>query len=330
MPGPGGAVAPAAPSPSAEAPAAPRPGAEAPALGARTIVHGADEHPATGPLVVQAPPPDPAAAGQAAAKSKIAEGDRFFAARNFRDALFAYQDATIAAPKSSEALLKQGEAYAKLGHDDEAIDSWNRALQLDPANAIAHDAIAEAHLRRAALARANAAPPPAAVSAPAPVAVPSPPAAAAPSASVPAAAPASAAAPFPAAAAPAAKSSPEASAHYSTGVGLIHQKKYEEAVAELDQSLALRPGYANALIARGSAKIGLGRFQDAIADYSAARASDPARASPLFGLAEAYRGLGQGDKAAEFYRQFASSTAPDAQASLKQYALQNAQALSPK
>ena len=140
------------------------------------------------------------------------------------------------------------------------------------------------------------------------------------------AAPASAAAP----ALASGKPSAEAIAHYSTGVGLIREKKYQEAVSELDQSLVLRPGYTNALIARGSAKIGLGRYQDAVVDYSAARAAEPARASPLFGLAEAYRGLGQGDKAAEFYRLFASSNAPDAQASLKQYALQNAQALSPK
>jgi hypothetical protein len=85
-----------------------------------------------------------------------------------------------------------------------------------------------------------------------------------------------------------------------------------------------------ALIARGSAKIGLGRYQDAIDDYSAAHGADAALAAPLFGMAEGYRGLGQNQKAAELYRQFAASNAPDAQAQLKQYALQYAQSLAPQ
>jgi tetratricopeptide (TPR) repeat protein len=118
--------------------------------------------------------------------------------------------------------------------------------------------------------------------------------------------------------------------HYRAGVGLIREKKYQQAVAELDQSLAQKPGYAIALIARGSAKIGLGLYDEAVVDYSAAQKADPALASPLFGLAEAYRGLGQAEKAASMYREFASSGAPDAQENLKQYALQNAQVLSPK
>ena len=89
------------------------------------------------------------------------------------------------------------------------------------------------------------------------------------------------------------------------------------------------PG-AVALVARGSARIGLGRYQDAVADYTAAQKADPSLAAPLFGLAEAFRALGQGEKAAALYREFAASNAPDAQPALKEYALQNAQALSPR
>jgi len=113
-------------------------------------------------------------------------------------------------------------------------------------------------------------------------------------------------------------------------VALIHDRKYDAAVAELDQAIALRPAYANALIARGSARISLGRFPEAAQDYAAARAADPTLAAPLFGLAEAYRQMGEPAKAIEMYRAFAESNAPDAQANLKAYAKQTADSLSRK
>ena len=110
----------------------------------------------------------------------------------------------------------------------------------------------------------------------------------------------------------------------------MNERKYDAAIAELDQAILARPTYANALIARGSAHIGQGRFQDAVNDYAAARAADPSLSLPLFGLAEAYRNLGDKQKAAEMYRAFAASESPDAQPKLKQYALETAQALLPK
>lgn len=231
------------------------------------------------------------------ARAKVAEGDRAFSAKDFRAALFAYQDAISADPQNGEALLKAGNAYARLGHDDEAIEQWNRALQLDPQSAAAREAIAAARERKGELAQKPAVRP----------GVPAPPL------------------PLP----------PQideagARAHYGAGVALIGDRKYGEALAELNQSLSIKPGWSSALIARGSARIGLGKYDQAIADYTAARQADPSLAAPLFGLAEAYRGLGQTEKAADLYRQFAASNAPDAQASLKGYALQNAQALAPK
>ena len=154
----------------------------------------------------------------------------------------------------------------------------------------------------------------------APAALPPPPAAAPPPP------PVIASGPHPAAAVD------EASArrHYSAGVALIHDRKYEAALAELDEAIAQRPAYANALIARGSARISLGRFQEAAQDYAAARSADPALAAPLFGLAEAYRQLGDTAKAIEMYRAFGDSSAPDAQPNLKSYAKQTADSLSRK
>jgi tetratricopeptide (TPR) repeat protein len=235
-------------------------------------------------------------AGPSAAM-RVADGDTLFAARDFRAALFAYQDAIMADPKSVEARVKAAQAYAKLGHDDEAIEQWNKALQLDPQNAVAHEAVGAAHERKAALAQRPGAT----------IVPPVPPLTTAP-----------------------VSDETGARSHYTAAVGLIRERKYEQALGELDQSLALKPGYVVALIARGSARIGLAKYKEAIADYSAAHLADPSLAAPLFGLAEAYRALGQSEKAAEMYRQFAASNAPDAQANLKAYALQNAQALSPR
>src|SRR5438067_1388631 len=240
----------------------------------------------------------PATAAAPAAKEKepekpsaqlVKKGDAAFAAKDFRNALFAYQDAIIADPKNVEALVKAGGTYTKMGHDPEAIGQWNKALQLDPQNQIARDGIAAATERSKALAGT-----PKTAELPPPVRI----------------------------------DENAARTHYTTGVGLVRERKYDDAIAELDKALKAKPGFAVALVARGSARIGQGRFQDAIADYTAAQKADPSLASPLFGLAEAFRAMGQNEKAADLYRQFAASKAPDADPGLKDYALQNAQALS--
>jgi len=114
---------------------------------------------------------------------------------------------------------------------------------------------------------------------------------------------------------------------YSAGVELIGQRQFPKAVAALDQALLLKPGYAYALIARGSAKIALGQYAAATNDYAAAHKAAPDLAAPLFGLAEAFRALGQNKKAADLYREFAASGAPDAADNLKVYAIQNARTL---
>ena len=114
---------------------------------------------------------------------------------------------------------------------------------------------------------------------------------------------------------------------YGTAVKLIHEKRFAEAVPLLDDALRIKPGYGVALVARGSAHMGLSQHQAAAADYEAARTADPSLASPLFGLAEAFRALGDVPKAAQFYRDYAESPASDVQPQLRDYALRNAQAL---
>jgi tetratricopeptide (TPR) repeat protein len=114
---------------------------------------------------------------------------------------------------------------------------------------------------------------------------------------------------------------------YTAAVRLINERKYAEAVPVLDEALRKKPGYAVALVARGSAHMGLFHYDVAATDYSAAHGADPALASPLFGLAEAYRALGQPAKAAQLYREYAASSATDVQQQLKDYAARNALAL---
>jgi tetratricopeptide (TPR) repeat protein len=223
--------------------------------------------------------------------SAVARGDAALAANDTRAALFAYQDAIMAAPANVDARIKAGKAYEKMGYDDEAAVQWNKALQLDPGNAAARELLAAALDRRDG-------------------------GTAAPSASTtPPAQPVDEAA---------------ARAHYTKAVGLINEHKFAEGAAELDLALAAQPGFALAMVARGSARMGEGRHLDALRDYAAAQRADPSLASPLYGMAEAYRGLGQNEKASQLYRQYAASTAPDVQPSLKEYALRNAQALSPQ
>ena len=255
---------------------------------------------------------DPAAKNPAA---EVRRGDVAFAARDYRAALFAYQDAILIAPDNVEARVKAGQSYAKLGHDAEALAQWTRALELDPENPVALEGRSASLERQAALGQDGSA------------------------VLERRAAPAQGgSAVLERRAAPAQgdsavrerRAAPEddSAARYTRAVALIRDRKFEEGAAELDRALAQKPDFAVALVARGSARVGQGRFEDAIADYAAARREDSRLASPLLGLAEAYRGLGQKERAAQFYRQFAASDAPDAQQALKEYALQSAQALS--
>lgn len=306
------ASAPVAPPPP-PAPAAPAPAASSGAT--RTIVHGADERPATGPVVAaqkseNGPAAVPAGPPPAVvAKARVADGDRAFEAKDFRTALFAYQDAVMAEPGNAQARVRAGRAYARLGYAEEAAEQWNLALAADPKNAEASQLLAAAGGRRTEPAPA----PPAPLSEPGlPVVV------AAPS-----------------------QDEEGARLHYATGAALVREaeaagkqeaqaKKYLDALAELNKAVSLHPGYANALIARGSARVGLGQLREAVEDYWAAQAADPSLAAPLFGLAEAYRSLGENERAAQMYRAFAGSNAPDAQPTLKAYALKSAEALQQK
>ena len=217
------------------------------------------------------------------AASLLAAGDKASAARDLHAALVAYQDATREDPANPAVYVRLAGTYARMGHDAEAIEYFQRALKLDRRSAEAQQGITASRERLALLS-----PPP----------TPKP-------------------------------QVDEAGARerYTAAVSLINERKYGEALVALDEALRRKPGYGVALVARGSAQMGLLHYDAAAADYAAARTADPSLASPLFGLAEAYRALGQPQKAAELYREYATSAAVDVQPQLKEYAARNAQAL---
>src|SRR5712664_4983843 len=221
------------------------------------------------------------------AASLMAAGDKASAEKDFRTALFAYQDATREDPSSAVLLVKLAQTYARMGHDPEAIEYFSRALKLDRGNSTASQGLAAARERLAIL---------------------SPP-------------------PKPAEPPPKVVDEAGARERYTAAVKMINDRKYAESLPILDEALQKKPGYGVALVARGSAHMGLLQYDAAAADYTAARAADPSLASPLFGLAEAYRALGQPSRAAHFYKEYAASSAPDVQPQLKDYADQNARAL---
>jgi tetratricopeptide (TPR) repeat protein len=108
-----------------------------------------------------------------------------------------------------------------------------------------------------------------------------------------------------------------AAAAYEAGVALIGRGQYREALARLDEAVALDKSLAAAYSARASALFGLGRYVESAGDYRTALSLDPSQATPLFGLGECNRLLGQGAAAAEYYARFLQSTAPDASEDLR-------------
>lgn len=255
----------AAPAPVATAPA-PQPTAE----------------PAAQPPAAQPP-------GQnlgAVATAKIAEGDKLWAEKKFREASFAYQDAINANPNDVQALFKLGNSYAVLGYYSQAIDRWTTAqnMSTDPAvKKLAQDNIAKA---QAKMTQTGGGTPQEANKAPG--------------------------------TGPVAESTrTQARQYYEGGVQLITQRRYGEALNYLNESLKLEPALTVGYVARGSTLIGLRRFAEAAVDYQYALKLDPARSDALYGLAEAYRGMNRIDDARAYYQRYVASNAPDVRPELQ-------------
>jgi tetratricopeptide (TPR) repeat protein len=274
----------------------------------------------------------PSAPPQAAVE-KLGEGDRLYLAGDYRNALFAYQDATYIAPRHAPAHVRLGRAYLALRYPDKAIEQAELAIAEDPEAPDARKLLEEARAQAESGGGAVASPLPA-VASPAPARPGpksyklSPPAEEAKPASAPRALTATAiATPAPTPAAPPAGDPEAAAAHYRTAIGLLQNRDWKEAARELTTAISLDPKLAVAYSARGSALFGLGRYGDAADDYQRSVSLDPNLATPLYGLAECYRVLGDNRKAAEAYEKYARSTASDVREDLRATAAKRAQEL---
>jgi tetratricopeptide (TPR) repeat protein len=212
--------------------------------------------------------------GTATASELIARGDAYLNQHELRDAVRSYQDAVRLEPNNALAHFKLGLAYAQLDFMQEAIAQWQEVLRLDPGNRGAQENIERARSRVAsAQAQAQVAAPTVADSG---------------------------------------ASQQAARQSYDQAVQFISQRRYSDAVTALTRAIQLRPDFAVAYVARGSAYVGLGRYQDAVQEYLKALNLNPNQAAPLFGLGEAYRGMNDRTRAAKYYQECAASNAPDA------------------
>ncbi|HSN93229.1 MAG TPA: tetratricopeptide repeat protein, partial [Anaeromyxobacteraceae bacterium] len=289
---------------------------------------------------------------------KLALGDRLTASGDHRGALFAYQDAVYLDPRNAAARVKLGRAYAALRYRDQAMQQYAQALAIDPDSAEAKRAMEEAKstpappsaapqaprtaaakdLRQAPaeVAAAPVAPAPAAA-APAPVTAASLPRVyrlpeaqptqgpvQAPGAVGPESEPAAVARPQDAPPAQPAGAGPTARERYKAAVALMASREYTKAIAELDAAIAQDPNLGVAYAARASARFGLGKYRESAEDYRAALGLAPQLGTPLYGLGECHRILGEPAAAADYYAQYAQSTAPDVREDLRELARKRA------
>lgn len=237
----------------------------------------------------KAPSKEPAPrtlANPALAAARIADGDRLMQERKYREATFAYQDAVNADPSHVQALFNLARAYAILGHYAQAVERWNRVIELTPDPAIrksAQENVVRAQAKIAELGGGS------------PQAQGKPPGSG-----------------------PIADSTRErARQSYEQGIRQINDRDYGGAVQSLSRTIQLEPTLPVAYVARGSAYIGLRRFAEAAADYQYALRLDGRMAAPLYGLAEAYRGMGRSAEARTYYERYVVSSAGDARPELQ-------------
>jgi tetratricopeptide (TPR) repeat protein len=228
----------------------------------------------------------------ALAASRIRDGDALMKERRYREAAFAFLDASHADAGHVEALFKLGNAMAVLGYYGKAVEQWERAATLTQDAAIRQSAQDNVARARAKMAQAGA----------------SPQAAGQPPGSGPVADTTRA----------------QARRAYEQGVQRIGGRDYGGALTSLTQAIQLEPMLAVAYTARGSANIGLRRYAEAAADYQYALELEPGAASPLYGLAESYRALGRNAEARGLYERYAASSATDVRSQLQEESRQKA------
>lgn len=251
-------------------------------IGLTAALLGAGAPPTVAADSVAAPPAAPArSANTPLSATRVRDGDALMKERRYREAAFAFLDATHADPGNVEALFKLGNAFAVLGYYAQAIERWEHLAQLTSDETVRRSAQDNVAKARARMAQSGGSPQEAGL----------------PPGSGPVAEP----------------TRTQARRAYESGVQRILARDYGGAVQSLTQAIQLEPTLSVAYTARGSAQVGLRRYAEAVTDYQYALRLDPGQASPLYGLGEAYRKLGRFAEAREAYTRYLDSTAPDVQ-----------------
>ncbi len=293
-----------------------RDAAPAPARAPEQVGPGAPA--AVAPSSAPATPSPPARKGALvvptqATVEKLGLGDRLYLAGDYRNALFAYQDAAYQQPRYAPARVRLGRAYLALRYPALAIAQAEAALAEDPENADARKLVEEAKNPPARAANAN--PPPPTMAAPAEP----PPARSAtrvfrftpePDAQA-------AAAPAPASSAPAervvtvvvpaAPAAPEAQPAAARAASEPRAFQVPGAPPSADVPPSPPPAAAPPMTAAQHYRTALGHLQNrewakAIAELSDAILADPKLAVAYTARGSAYFGLGKYRDAAEDYR----------------------------
>ncbi|QSQ16601.1 tetratricopeptide repeat protein [Myxococcus landrumensis] len=231
----------------------------------------------------------------ALAAARIRDGDALMKERRYREAAFAFLDASHADSGHVEALFKLGNALAVLGYYGQAVEKWESVSRLTQDATIRQSAQDNITRARAKQAQAGTSPQAAGLA--------------------------------PGSGPVADTTRAQARRAYEQGVQRIGAKDFTTALTHLSQAIQLEPMLAVAYTARGSANIGLRRYAEAAADYQFALELEPQSASPLYGLAESYRALGRNAEARGLYERYAASSAADVRPQLQEESRQKASKL---
>jgi tetratricopeptide (TPR) repeat protein len=96
----------------------------------------------------------------------------------------------------------------------------------------------------------------------------------------------------------------QANRHHALGIQYVREKRYEEALVELEQALGLNPGNPTIVNNYGFVLYKMGRYKESITWFEKTVSLDEDRSVVYVNLGDAYMNLGEDEKAASCYRKY--------------------------